>query len=147
MEASSTTSTAVILPELDDIEEVILHVISHDFSLTLEDGSERLVARDLHKLWKECLARSASGGLPPAEGDDGLKEKFEAAAEKARSEDGVRRYEAKREGVSDDEDSEDGTDMDEDDDEDMEDGEGQSKQKDEAVIDEDGFQMVGKKGR
>lgn len=143
-EQSSSSSTVEVLPELDDIEEVILHVISHDFSLTLEDGSERLVARDLIKLWKECLSRAGNGGVPGAAGDDGLKEKFEAAAEKARREDGVRRYEAVREGESDDESgSDDG--MDEDEDDEM--GEPEARKKEEPTVDEDGFQMVGKKGR
>lgn len=143
---ASTDSTAT--PDEDDIESVLLHNLSHEFSLTLEDGSERLIARDLVKLWKECLARVASSATAGGSSSGvGLIERFKEAAEKARAEDGVRVYEAQRDGVSEDEE---GSDDDEDEDEEMdgveESGAGGSGSRNEPVIDDDGFELV-QKGR
>lgn len=132
------------VPEEDDIEAVLLHVLSHEFSLTLEDSSEQLIARDLVRLWKECLVRASGSTAATA----GLVEAFASAAEKARNEDGVRGYEAQRQGESEDEDgSDDDDDDDEDEDDEMEgveEGESSSRTRQGPVIDEDGFELVTK---
>ncbi|KAL8278354.1 hypothetical protein RQP46_009246 [Phenoliferia psychrophenolica] len=151
---TSATSTSAQLPDQDEIEAVLLHVLSAEFSLTLEDNSEGLIARDLVALWKECIHRATNP--PPYE--EGLAEKFEKAADKARAEDGARSYAAARQGGSDDDDVEDPSDLEDDSDSDDSDEEmdgvedapvasGSGRKKDEPVIDEDGFQMVPKKGR
>lgn len=144
----TTSSSATLVPEQDDVEAVLLHVLSHEFSITLEDNSEAVVARDLTALWRECVGRAM--GEPIAGGGEGLVEKFERAAAKARQEDGVRGYEAQREGNSDEESGSDsGSDtdsdgMDEDGDEEM--AEPRGSRREAPVVDEDGFQMVPKKG-
>lgn len=135
---SGTNSTGDKIPDDDDIEAVLLHVLSHEFSLTLEDNSERLVARDLIGLWKECLAKVTNSIAP----NTNLLETFAREAEKARLEDGVRTYAAQRDGESDDEEGEDDDDMDED----MDTEEGaEPASKPGPIIDEDGFEMVTKK--
>ncbi|KAK4699682.1 pre-rRNA-processing protein TSR2, partial [Phenoliferia sp. Uapishka_3] len=152
---TAATSTSSQLPDQDEIEAVLLHVLSAEFSLTLEDNSEGLIARDLVALWKECVYRATN---PPPHAE-GLAEKFEKAADKARAEDGVGSYAAARQGGSDDDDVEDPSDLEDDSDseddsdEDMDGVEsapvasGSGRKKEEPVIDEDGFQMVPKKGR
>ena len=132
------SSTSDKIPDEDDIEAVLLHVLSHEFSLTLEDNSERLIARDLVALWGECIGTKVGSNL---------RETFRVEAEKARAEDGVRVYAAQRDGDSDEESGESG--VDEDGDEDMEGSatqEGSGRGRVEPVIDEDGFEMVQKKG-
>ena len=133
----SATTTGDKIPELDDIESVLLHVLSHEYSLTLEDNSERLIARDLVGLWGECIGTNSTT----------RREEFRIEAEKARAEDGTRVYAAQRDGESDEESgsgSEDG--MDEDGDEEMEGGAGAGGKGREKVVDEEGFEMVMKKG-
>lgn len=149
---TAATSTSAQLPDQDEIEAVLIHVLSTEFSLTLEDNSEGLIARDLVALWKECVYRATNP--PPYE--NGLAERFEVAAAKARAEDGVRSYAAARQGASDDDDVEnpsdleDDSDSDDDSDDEMADApvaSGSGRKKEEPEIDEDGFQMVPKKGR
>lgn len=145
------TAENCLVPDQDDIEAVLLHVLSHAFNITLEDASEATIAKDLVALWKECVAR-ATTSTPQ---QPGMLERFEAAAEKAKAEDGVSRYSAQRaEGEEssedDDNDDEDGE-SGEDSDEEMEGVEEQvtaqaPRTRAEPVVDEDGFEMVQKKG-
>lgn len=135
------------VPDLEDIEDVLLHIVSHMFRVSLEDGSEATVAKDLIGLWKECVARARNGGA--GAGDAGLMEKFEAAATKAKAEDGEgRKIQVHIEdGSSDDDDGEDS-------DEEMEGVEEAQtaaasapapRQREAPQIDEDGFETVTKK--
>ena len=146
-----TADTAVV-PETDDIEDVLLHVLSHEFNITLEDGSETLIAKDLVGLWRECIHRAVTS--PPYA--SGLTEKFAAGAAKARAEDGVRQYAAQAEGDSSDDDDDDSDDeMDDEDDVEMSEehvhsascshGHSHAPRRQEPEVDEDGFQMVTKK--
>jgi pre-rRNA-processing protein TSR2 len=146
---STVTAATALVPEQDDIEAVLLHVLSHEFSLTLEDGSEATIARDLVGLWRECVGRAVSS--PPYQ--PGMLERFEAAAVKAKLEDGAQRYGVQREGGEDSEGSDDesGEDSDEEmgelvEGEDVPAEASGSRHKDEPMIDEDGFQTVTKKG-
>lgn len=149
---SAPTAETALVPETDDIEDVLLHNLSHEFNISLEDGSEATIAKDLVSLWKECIGRAVTPLPYPA----GLIERFAAAAAKAKAEDGVRSYAAQREGESDDEDFS-GSDSDDDMDEDVEMGEAHvhtaecshghshAPRRAEPEVDEDGFQMVTKK--
>jgi pre-rRNA-processing protein TSR2 len=143
-ETATITAETALVPDQDDIEAVLLHVLSHAFNITLEDGSEATIAKDLTALWKECVTRVTT---PPPH-QPSMIERFAEAATKAKAEDGVQRYGAQRAG-DDDSDSED--ESGEDSDEEMEGVEeapvaSSSRPKEEPVIDEDGFQMVPKKG-
>lgn len=153
-EANSTTAVVeaetCLVPEQDDIEAVLLHVLSHAFSMTLEDGSEVTIGKDLVALWKECVFRVTT----PGPFGDGLLERFTAAAEKAKVEDGVQAYGAQR-AEGEESDSEEDGESGEDSDEGMEgvEEEGSSRpaaaaprEKEEPQIDEDGFELVTKKG-
>lgn len=142
-ETATITAETALVPDQDDIEAVLIHVLSHAFNITLEDGSEATIAKDLTALWKECVTRVTT---PPPH-QSSMIERFAEAATKAKAEDGVQRYGAQRAG--DDSDSED--ESGEDSDEEMEGVEeapvaSSSRPKEEPVIDEDGFQMVPKKG-
>lgn len=151
---SAPTAESAVVPETDDIEDVLLHVLSHEFNITLEDGSESVIAKDLVGLWRECIARAV--GAPPYAA--GLIERFAAGAAKARAEDGERQYAAQAEGDSSD-DGESGSDDDMDDEDDVEMGEehvhsaacahghSHAPRREEPEVDEDGFQMVKKGGR
>lgn len=139
---STTTAATTLVPDQDDIEAVVLHVLSHEFSLTLEDGSEALIARDLVGLWRECIHRATTA--PPYE--EGMAERFEKAAEKALAEDRGRGYAAQREGLSEEESS--GSEEDSDEEmEGVEEEESRAPKREEPVVDEEGFTMVPKKGR
>lgn len=135
------SESAFKLPEEEDLEDLLLGVLSTEFNLTLEDGSERMIAKDLIALWEECLLVSTG---PAAAG--GRIETFRIQAEKARAEDGVRGFAAQRVGESDDEEGS-GDDEDDDEDDEMDGGEpAGSRAKVEPIIDADGFEMVTKKG-
>lgn len=148
-EAPASTPATDAVPDQEDIEDVLLHVVTHAFHVLLEDGSEVTIAKDLTALWLECVSRA---GQTPPFSDAGLMEKFEAAADKAKAEDGVKQYAVQR-GADDDSDDED--DSGDDSDEEMEGVEeaqpaaaaaaGPSRPKEEPEIDEDGFQTVTKK--
>ncbi|SCV71351.1 BQ2448_2939 [Microbotryum intermedium] len=154
------------VPDPTDVEDVLLHVLSNAFNLTLEDGSEVQVTKDAIKIWKECLRRVQSElsgrAIPAPDGEEGMLEAFEKAAVKAKAEDGLGMYRgATRQGdESSDEDDEDGNEGDREGeqgmqvDEDQEMGElidttavAASSRRQEPELDEDGFQMVtGKRG-
>ncbi|KAI5478644.1 20S pre-rrna processing of protein [Pseudohyphozyma bogoriensis] len=141
---TAVESTSTKVPDIDDVTSVVLHVLSKEFSVSLEDDSERLIANDLTHLWKECLERAE--GTWPA-GREGRVEVFERQAEKARVEDaGSGGYQgARRDGQSDDEGSVSDEDSSEDEDEEMEvESAPAPRVREEPVIDEDGFQMVTK---
>ncbi|KAM0748288.1 hypothetical protein T439DRAFT_328268, partial [Meredithblackwellia eburnea MCA 4105] len=147
---STSTSLNQISPPDDEIELVLLHALESEYALSLEDGSEKLVARDLRRLWKECLDTLGQGG--------DMCKKFADAAAKAKAEDGESGYQGGSrgqgaEGEDSDSDSESGSEEEGDEDGDVAmDGveesapePRQAKAKEEPVIDEDGFQMVQKK--
>ena len=145
-ETATITAESALVPDQDDIEAVLLHVLSHAFNITLEDGSEATIAKDLTALWRECIGRATT---PPPH-QPGMLERFAAAAEKAKAEDGVQRYGAQRAG-GDESDSDDDDDDDGESDEEMEGVEetpaaSSSRPREEPIIDDDGFQMVTKKG-
>ncbi|ORY57408.1 Pre-rRNA-processing protein TSR2-domain-containing protein [Leucosporidium creatinivorum] len=143
-ETATITAETALVPDQDDIEAVLLHVLSHAFNITLEDGSEATIAKDLTALWKECVTRVTT---PPPH-QPCMIERFAEAATKAKAEDGVQRYGAQRAG---DDDSDSDDESGEDSDEEMEGVEeapvaSSSRPKEEPVVDDDGFQMVTKKG-
>ncbi|GAA5868796.1 hypothetical protein JCM3774_003898 [Rhodotorula dairenensis] len=143
--ASASTSTqegGVPVPAQDEVEQTLTYVIGNEFDVDLEDGSEKVVARDLIALWRECLQRvrgqAAAGGSEAAE-EGPLAKKFREAAERARAQDGQQRFVAQRQGGDDDDDDE--TTSEEDDDEDEQDG-GDEDDEMEGVIDEPAPQLV-----
>ncbi|KAK4047273.1 hypothetical protein OIO90_006234 [Microbotryomycetes sp. JL221] len=147
---AAPNTTAV--PDVDDIEAVLLHVVSHAFNVSLEDGSETTIARDLLALWQECVARCVT---PPPH-SSALFEKFAAAADKAKAEDGDRKFSAQRAGADEngDDDSDDSTDDDESDDNGMDMDEATSSRGTthddtrgqlEPEVDDEGFTLVTKK--
>lgn len=143
------------LPEPTDIEDFLLDFIEFEFGIALEDGSEISLAKDLQGMWMECVRRS-SGQMVVPEGQEGMVERFERMAEKARIEDAdpTTAIRATRTGQQDqdDDDESSGTDGDDDDaggmDVDQREQPGPSasrREKEEPVVDEDGFTMVTKK--
>ncbi|KPV77306.1 uncharacterized protein RHOBADRAFT_33490 [Rhodotorula graminis WP1] len=112
------------LPAADDVAATLLHVVGNEFDVDLEDGSEVLVARDLVALWRECLGRDRGGA----------------------------RFEARREGGGDeDESSDEGSEFDESGSDDEMDGIEEeehapqlveTRPREEPVVDEDGFELV-----
>ncbi|KAK4047795.1 hypothetical protein OIV83_005137 [Microbotryomycetes sp. JL201] len=155
------TPTTTATPDTDDIESVLLHVVEHAFNVSLEDGSEQTVARDLLALWNEAVARLAQPTDAQRQ-QPGLFEKFAAAADKAKAQDGAQPFAAQCARAPGDEADEDDDDDDDDDDDsnsDMEDAElaargpagdvemdvDSTRQAHEPTVDEDGFTLVTKK--
>ncbi|KAF8844792.1 hypothetical protein BDN67DRAFT_894200 [Paxillus ammoniavirescens] len=129
-----------IPPGEDDIEELLLQIMSDEFEVVLEDDSGAAVSKDIVKLFRFVCT-----------GDDTLVEELEAQAERIKGK--TPQYEV---GAGS------GSDWEDDDDEDGESeseggqGEGDVPQlldrsggggREEPEVDEDGFTMVKKKGR
>lgn len=71
------------LPEPTDIEDFLLEYIEVEYGITLDDGSEMNLAKDLQKMWLECVQRAAG----QVNTDNGMVERFEQMADKAREQD------------------------------------------------------------
>ncbi|GAA6050018.1 hypothetical protein JCM3770_001917 [Rhodotorula araucariae] len=140
--SSSMQEGGIALPAQDDVAATLLHVVGNEFDVDLEDGSEVLVARDLLALWRECLRRVLDGKMA----DEGeLARRFREGGERARLQDRGNRFEAVRvEGDDSSDEDESGSD---DDDAEMEGIEEapelvEARPREEAVVDEDGFELV-----
>ncbi|GAA6001259.1 Tsr2p [Rhodotorula paludigena] len=145
--STSTHEGGIPVPAQDELEQTLLYVVEQEFDVDLEDASERLVARDLILLWRECLRRVTEGRTD----DEGeLAKRFREGAERARAQDGQGRFEAQRGGDAGDDSSDD--DEDGSDDEQMEGVEdvpqlvpteqAPPRERQEPIVDEDGFEMV-----
>lgn len=139
------------MPEESEIESVLLYFLSSYYSLDLEDDSEKELSRLLRGLWRECIElEGGEGGT--------LAERFKVSAERAKRMDGenggARGTRQRAEGqVEEDESSSgsDGSEEDSSDEDEMEvevevEEEVETRRREEPVVDEDGFQMVQKRG-
>ncbi|POY74014.1 hypothetical protein BMF94_2825 [Rhodotorula taiwanensis] len=155
--STSTQEGGVPIPAQDEVEQTLLYVIGNEFDVDLEDGSEAAIARDLIKLWRECIqrvqAQLASGAPTSDEGP--LAKDFRERAERARAQDGQQRFAAQRQGGQGGDDDDDETTSEEDDDDDELDEDDEMEgvidepvpqlveaQRPEPVVDEDGFELV-----
>lgn len=148
--SSYTSGTSAKGPETSEIEDFLIEYVEAEFGVGVEDGSENRLARDMEALWKECLSRATGQGTS----SEGLLERFEALAQKAREEDGdpTKAFRAtKLPGADDDDsDSDDGDDGEEEwggMDTDMAPAQPAPRQREEPQVDEDGFTMVPSKGK
>ncbi|BFZ56592.1 rRNA accumulation-related protein [Savitreella phatthalungensis] len=136
-------SADVSVEELD-IEDVLMQVMSDEFEVSLEDDSAIAVAREVIRL-HGCCCRGDFDEIKQ------MKEKFEARGNKATPSASRReRTEGDDDDSSDegDEDHEDGNGDDEMMDVDTQAGEASTRRHTiEPVVDEDGFELVQKKGR
>lgn len=141
--STSMSEGGVPIPARDEVEATLKWGIGQQFDLDLEDGSEQVIAKDLVALWRECIQLIQSG---KSEEEGVLAKKFREGAEKAKREDGTKRFEASRAPGAEDEDTTDEEDSEgfETEEEDTEMGEAPPPPRErlEPIVDEDGFEMV-----
>lgn len=122
----------------DQVADMLDQYMSDEYEAVLEDGSSDMIAKDVSRLWRDCVAP----GERSAEDTVGALER--KAAEIAKKPVHATKHD---ENESDDEEG-DWSDEDDDDKEDVPQlVEAKPKEKQEPIIDDDGFELVQKKGR
>ena len=117
--------------DVDDLEDIATQVMGDEFNVVLEDDSAVLLAREIEKSWRECMA-----------GEYGNIEAMKARFESGLKTDTIKRDENDSES-SDDEDVTENQ-------ENGEGGQGQDRMeidRQDPIIDDDGFELVQKKRR
>lgn len=130
----------------DEIADLLQQIMSDEFDANIEDGSLEAVASDVVKLWRALMEDVGKA--------EGVVQEMESRAAKAQKGAGLQATKGQgTEGMSSDEDdsgsdSGDGEDGDEGEDDPMDGEEApQLVERQEKVVDEDGFELVQKKGR
>lgn len=146
--ASSSEEAVADIIDQDDLADMLLGMLSDEFTLDLDDGSDEQVAKDIIQLWKEVVrgeTRIAEAFIKAASSNKGKKPAGRIAAEQEVDENGN-----PIDGDDDDEDDDDEDYETDDDAMDVDDEEApklvEAKPKQEPVVDEDGFELVQKKG-
>lgn len=130
----------------EEIEDLLQQIMSDEFDANIEDGSVEAVAADTVKLWK-ALVQDVKAA-------EGVVEEMERRAAKAQKGANIQATKGQgTEGLSDDEDDDDDESDDGDEDDSMNGDEAPQlvesapRERQEKVIDDDGFELVQKKGR
>ena len=129
----------------DEIADLLQQIMSDEFDANIEDGSLEAVASDVVKLWRALIEDTGKA--------EGVVQEMESRAAKAQKGAGLQATKGQgTEGISSDEDdsgSESGGEDEEEGEDDPMNGEEapQLVERQEKVVDEDGFELVQKKGR